>query len=176
MRWSLLVVLGLILVPCPPLLMTQILLSFPKDNPKSMLDSQPISLYNVLYKLVSKVLTNRLKVVLHTCISIEQSAFVPDLSILDNAMIAFEVIHYIKNKHKQGEIALNIDIYDRVDWNYLLLVLQKLGFHDTWVGWIKMCIESVSYFVLVNNESVGPIVPGRVLRQGGLSVFIYSLF
>lgn len=48
----------------------------------------------------------------------------------------------------------------------MLLVLKKFDFHDTWVGWIKMCIESMSYFVIVNHESVGPIVSDRGLRQG----------
>lgn len=56
--------------------------------------------------------------------------------------------------------------YDRADWNYLLMVMLKLGFHETWAGWIKMCIESVSYSVIVNKESVGPIFSGRGLRQG----------
>lgn len=66
--------------------------------------------------------------------------------------------------------------YDKVDWNYLLLVLRKLGFHDTWVCWIKMCIEFVSYSVLVNNEFVGPIVPGMGLRQGDRYLRIYLFF
>lgn len=75
-------------------------------------------------------------------IYVEQYAFVPDRSILDNVMTAFDIIHYLKNKHKgkKGEVALKIDMskaYDRVDCNYMLLDLNKLGFHDVWV-WVGL--------------------------------------
>lgn len=61
-----------------------------------MKDWRPIALCNVLYKLVAKILANRLKKILHKCISESQSAFVPERSILDNAMIAIEVVHHMK--------------------------------------------------------------------------------
>jgi hypothetical protein len=65
-----------------------------------------------LYKLIARVLANRLKVFLHKCISDNQSAFGPDRSILDNAMVAIEVIHFMKTK-TQGQdkyVALKLDI------------------------------------------------------------------
>lgn len=67
---------------------------------------------NVIYKLVSKVLANRLKLVLHKCISHVQSAFVPGRCILDNAMIAIEIIHHLKSKTKgrNGDVALKFDM------------------------------------------------------------------
>lgn len=94
------------------------------DNPTSMRDMRPISLCNVLYKILAKVLTNRLKKVLSKCISEERSAFVEGRSILDNVLTAFEIIHHMKYKTKgaKGEVALKIDInkaYDRVDWGFL---------------------------------------------------------
>jgi hypothetical protein len=77
-------------------------------NPTSMKDLRPISLCNVLYKIVSKVLANRLKPLLSRYISTEQSAFVVDRSILDNVMVAMETIHHMKCKvkGKVGEVAL----------------------------------------------------------------------
>lgn len=79
---------------------------------QTMKDCRPIALCNVLYKVLSKVLVNRLKTVLDKCISKNQSAFVPGRSILDNAMVAIEVIHYMKLKTvgKKGNVALKLDI------------------------------------------------------------------
>lgn len=68
------------------------------DSPKSMKDLQPISLCNVLYKVVSKVLANRLRRVISKCISEEQSTFVEERSILHNAMVTMEVVHHMKCK------------------------------------------------------------------------------
>ncbi|MCI00775.1 RNA-directed DNA polymerase (Reverse transcriptase), partial [Trifolium medium] len=116
-------------------------------------------------------MANRLKPLLNRYISTEQSVFVADRSIFDNVMVAMETIHHMKRKvkGKVGEVALKLDIskaYDRVDWQYLIRVMDKMGFCEKWVKWIKMCLESVQYSVLVNGENVGPIIPGRGLRQG----------
>lgn len=80
------------------------------DNPGSMKDMRPISLCNVVYKIVAKVLANRLKDVLPKCISIEQSAFIEGRSILDNALIANEVIHYMrcKTSGRKGMLPLKL--------------------------------------------------------------------
>lgn len=85
------------------------------DNPSIMQDIRPVSLYNVIYKIISKVE----RCVLHKCIFEEQSAFVANRSILDNVMVAIEVIHHLKCrvKGKVGKVALKIDIskaYDKV--------------------------------------------------------------
>ena len=66
-------------------------------------------------------------------------------------------------------MALKLDIskaYDIIDWMYLKEVMTTMVFCQQWVNWIMMCIETVDYSVLVNQESVGPIIPGRGLRQG----------
>jgi hypothetical protein len=108
------------------------------DQPKSMKELRPISLCNVLYKMVSKVLANRLKVCLDKCVGEEQSAFVEGRSILDNALIAIEVVHALKRKNKgaRGDLALKIDIskaYDRVHWGFMRGMLEKMGFAEKWI-------------------------------------------
>ena len=115
------------------------------------------------------MLANRLKNVFSQCISDNQSAFVPGRSILNNAMVAIEVLHFIKAKTRSEDryVAIKLDIskaYDRMDWNYLMAVLHKMGFNQRWIHWMRMCVESVDYSVLVNGEQVGPIIPGRGLR------------
>jgi hypothetical protein len=86
----------------------------------------------VLYKLISKVLANRLKIILHKCISNNQSTFVPNRSILDNAMVATEVIHFMKTKTRGND---KFVAYDRMDWDYLKAVMEKMGFSRKWIQW-----------------------------------------
>lgn len=107
-------------------------------EPEQMGDFRPISLCNVLYKIVSKVLANRLKVILPGLISHHQSAFVPGRLITDNAMVAFEVFHAMKRKGegRAGTIALKLDMskaYDRVEWVCVERIMLHMGFSGGWV-------------------------------------------
>ncbi|CAN0917200.1 Transposon TX1 uncharacterized 149 kDa protein [Linum grandiflorum] len=117
----------------PSFMQEIIIVLLPKgDRPQTMKDRRPISLCNVLYQLVVKVLTNRLRLVMPHLVAEEQLAFVQGRFIVDNILIAFETLHGMKLRHRpnHGEVAIKIDIskaYDRVEWRYLEELLKQLG-------------------------------------------------
>ena len=109
-----------------------------KGGAEDLGDFRPISLLGGLYKLLAKVLANRLKEVLDKVVSADQNAFVKGRQILDASLIANEVIDYwLKRKEKGLICKLDIEkAYDSINWNFLMKVLQKMGFGNKWVGWI----------------------------------------
>lgn len=148
---------------------TTVVLIPKKDSADEMKDLRPLALCNVLYKVIAKVLANRLKSILPGIITDNQSAFVPGRNITVNVLLAFEMLHYMKQKKKGvvGEVALKLDVskaYDRVDWGFLMHQMKQLGFNDKWLAWIQLCVTTVSYSVNLNGTQIGHINPSRGIR------------
>jgi len=91
---------------------------------------RPIALCNVVYKIISKIITNRLKPLPLTLVSKEQTRYVEGRQILNNIIQAHEVIHSLKS-NKQPGIIIQLDLekaYDKLSWAYIREVLKSYGF------------------------------------------------
>ena len=139
---------------------------------------RPISLVGSLYKLVAKVLASRLKTTMNGVINSAQNAFVEGRQILDASLIANEGIDSIQKRKEKG-ILCKLDIekaYDQINWNFILKVLKRMGFGEKWVGWIKWCMSTATFFVLINGSPTGFFRSSRGLRQGKtLSPYMFVL-
>ncbi|XP_071689058.1 uncharacterized protein [Rutidosis leptorrhynchoides] len=108
------------------------------DTPNKVSDFRPISCCNVLYKCISKILTNRIKEGLDLVVNHSQTAFIPGRSIQDNIMITQELLKGYNRVNGPKRCSMKIDLqkaYDTVNWQFLEAVLTKFGFHPKMVNW-----------------------------------------
>lgn len=128
-----------------------------RKNPTTVTDYRPISLCNVSYKIIAKMLVNRIRPFLNNLISPYQNAFVPGRQITDNILMAHEFLHTLhsKRKGKIGHMALKLDIekaYDNLSWDFLHKTLQAFNFPPDFISLIMTCVTTVSFTVTANGH------------------------
>ncbi|KAF7129888.1 hypothetical protein RHSIM_Rhsim10G0112100 [Rhododendron simsii] len=95
--------------------------------------------------LILRFLIRRLQPYMNEIITEHQSAFIPGRQIQDNIIVAHKVFHFLRNKKvgSKASLAVKLDLnkaYDRVCWDFLFQVMEKMGFEGKWIAWVKQCV------------------------------------
>lgn len=148
------------------------------DRSESLSNWRPISLLNVDYKIVSKVLSRRLSGVLEFLVNIDQTCAVPGRSILDNVHLLRNLIDYVDQKDLPCAL-ISLDqskAFDRVSHKYLFKTLKAYGFGPQFISWVQLLYTDITSSVLVNGYQSEPFGVHRSVRQGcSLSPLLYVL-
>ena len=137
-------------------------------DPQNLSEYRPISLIGCVYKIVAKLLANRLKKVMPNIIDENQPAFITERHLLHSVLIANETVEEAKRCHKSC-LVFKVDYeraYDSVSWAFLSYMMRRLGFCRKWICWIEGCLHSATISVLVNGRPTNEFIPHRGLRQG----------
>nr|GEV49824.1 hypothetical protein [Tanacetum cinerariifolium] len=131
----------------------------PKTNDtKVVKDFRPISLIESIYKIIAKILANRLSFIMSDLVSDVQTTFVTNRQILDGPFILNDLISWCKHKKINAMIIkISVDFekaFDSVRWDYLDDVLNSFGFGEKWRSWISGCLDSAMGSVLVNGLKI----------------------
>jgi hypothetical protein len=139
-----------------------------KEQALSVNDFRPISLLHSFAKLFSKVLARRITPLMGDLISHAQSAFLKSRCIHDNYLFVSNLARALHRKRKPS-LLLKLDFakaFDSVSWEYLLELLQRLGFPTRWRDWIALLLSSTSSAVILNGAEGLSFCHRRGLRQG----------
>lgn len=150
------------------------------QGPEKIGNYRPINLCNSIYKVISKVLVNRIITHLDSLISPYQAAFIPRRRGVDNTIIVQELIHTIgSTKGSKGTMAIKIDLemaYDKIEWSFIREMLINYNFPANLIDLIMSCVSSVSSSHLFNGGCLEPFTPSRGIRQGDpLSPYLFIL-
>lgn len=136
---------------------------------KEIKDYRPIACCSTLYKIISKILANRLSKVLGTIVGNNQAAFVKGQKIHNHILLTYELIKGYERKRIYPRCFMQMDIqkaYDTVDWNALEKILNEVGCPQQFKNWIMIAVSTVSYRFNVNGYKTEIMEARRGLRQG----------
>jgi len=151
----------------------------PKEKGAKTFDRfRPISLCNIGYKIITKIMANRLKNILPQLIPENQGGFVKGRMIWDNIILVQEAIHSSQKNGDKG-MAVKLDLanaFDRVSHSFLYQVMRRFGFAPEFISWVKACISQPWIAPLINGRAGPFFKASRGLRQGcPLSPLLYAI-
>ena len=134
------------------------------------MDYRPISLCNVIYKIIAKSLANCLKPHLLDYIDPAQQAFIEGRRMSDNIIIAQEISHsFALRSWNHLAFMLKIDLakaFDRLEWSFIVSALARKGLHAHFINLIYECISSPTFSVVINGRPSHKFKSSRGIRQG----------
>lgn len=152
-----------------PFISSTLIALIPKNmDADSFHDFRPISLCNISFKIISKIIAERIKGTLATHLSKDQHAFLKGRNIVDAVAYTQECIYSMFSKNIDV-VVLKIDLqkaYDCIDWGFIRCLLAKIGLRLEMINWIMACIENINYAININGIPSPYFLAERGLRQG----------
>lgn len=147
------------------------------SNPIDIKDFRPITLTGIQYKFISKLLALKLTKFVALVVSMEHFAFVKGRHVLDGPLVVNEIIDWFKKKKKELMI-FKISFrkaYNYLSWDYLIKIMNFMGFSQIWCNLIRRCLRSVKSSVLMNGNPIENFDIKLGLRHGNpLSRFLFN--
>ncbi|XP_039064463.1 uncharacterized protein LOC120209551 [Hibiscus syriacus] len=142
-------------------------------------DFRPISCCTVVYKTITRIITTRLSHIFSSIISPSHTAFVKGRNIVNNTLLAQEIVKGYSRKSLSPRCAIKIDLqkaFDSMNWDFLMVVLEAVGLHVKFCSWIRACVTSSQFSVSLNGSLVGYFRGAREVRKGDpLSPYLFVL-
>lgn len=141
----------------------------PKDGDKSQVKNwRPITLLNISYKIIAKILARRIRDILKEVVLVTQIGFIKGRYILYNLITSWEAMNWAKDD-KQNAAMVLLDFekaYDRIEWPFVVNMLEAFGFPKVLCKWVNILFKDSSIVIDVNGELSECIPLGRSIRQG----------